>query len=77
MGKHSDVSVWRPEMVSQSIIYQSCCCSYVSLGSSNSVHADKIVLTASKAIHSLQAKLADVFNISMLIQMPDVWCNLL
>lgn len=55
-------------MVSQSIFYQSCC-SYLNLDPSNSVHPDKIGLIASKAIHRLQAKLANTFNICMLMQM--------
>lgn len=59
-------------MVSESTFYQSCCCSYLSLDSSNSMHPDKTVLIASKAIHKLQAKLANVFNICMLMQMHDV-----
>lgn len=36
-----------------------------------------MVLIISKAIHGLQEKLARVFNIGMLMQIHDVWCNLL
>lgn len=36
-----------------------------------------MVLILSKAIHGLQAKLASVFNICMLMKVHDVWCNLL
>lgn len=36
-----------------------------------------MVLVLLKAVHGLQAKLANVFNICMLMKIHNVWCNLL
>lgn len=59
-------------MVSQNTFYQSCCFSCLSLDSSSNVHPHKLVLIVFTAIHRLQARLTNLFNIHILMQTHDV-----